>query len=226
MPYQLRDDLSFCRVGSQLVFLDVREDRYFLLPSAMERAFTAYLDSREAKGKAFAELVRKNILIKASTAGGGANAPIIERAYRSAIEDDHATPRVSLRTCLEVFAIVCATAWQLKTRKLKSILDRLLAYRDEKMRPSLTGVDESQEGQLVSAACAFRHARLYVPVGTSCLLDSLSLTRFLSRRQLPANVVIGVTLDPFSAHCWVQAGDLALNETISDANAYTPIRVI
>ncbi|WP_434213483.1 lasso peptide biosynthesis B2 protein [[Pseudomonas] boreopolis] len=57
-------------------------------------------------------------------------------------------------------------------------------------------------------------------------MDSLSLLRFLSRRELPANIVFGVTLAPFAAHCWVQAGDIVLNETLSDANAHTPIRMI
>ena len=36
----------------------------------------------------------------------------------------------------------------------------------------------------------------------------------------------GVTSEPFAAHCWVQAGDIVLNETLSDANAHTPIRMV
>ena len=59
-----------------------------------------------------------------------------------------------------------------------------------------------------------------------CLLDSIALVRFLARRGLYAQLVFGVTDDPFSAHCWVQAGDLVLNDTVGDVSAHTPIRVI
>ena len=41
-----------------------------------------------------------------------------------------------------------------------------------------------------------------------------------------ANLVFGVTGDPFSAHCWVQVDELVLNDTLGNANAYTPIRTV
>jgi hypothetical protein len=65
-----------------------------------------------------------------------------------------------------------------------------------------------------------------VPIEPVCLLDSLSLLRFLSRRGLSTNIVFGVTPEPFAAHCWVQAGDMVLNEALFDTHAYTPIRMV
>jgi hypothetical protein len=58
------------------------------------------------------------------------------------------------------------------------------------------------------------------------LLDSLAMVMFLAKRGLHASIVIGVTSAPFSAHCWVQTGDLVLNDTVGNARAFTPIRVI
>lgn len=83
----------------------------------------------------------------------------------------------------------------------------------------------SPPAELFAATHAFLRARRHVPVARNCLPDSMALVRFLSRRKLFANLVIGVTLQPFSAHSWVQSGPLALNETVSVAGAHTPIMV-
>jgi len=98
--------------------------------------------------------------------------------------------------------------------------------RARKAKPNAACSNPSSELGIIKAAIQFNNARRYVPVETSCLLDSLSLLRFLSRRRLWANIVFGVALNPFSAHCWIQADDVALNETVSDANVYTPIKMV
>jgi hypothetical protein len=119
--------------------------------------------------------------------------------------------------------MVCLAQAQLKTRSLKSILEDVVTLRRKSTSsPSTAHTDQP----LLQAATTFRLARKYVPLATTCLLDSLALMKFLARRHLHANLVFGVTNDPFTAHCWVQAGDLALNETVGDATARTPIRVV
>lgn len=65
-----------------------------------------------------------------------------------------------------------------------------------------------------------------MPVETRCLLDSIAIVKFLARRHFHANIVIGVTGDPFSAHCWAQIHDMVLNDTIGNVRSFTPIRVI
>lgn len=226
MPYQLREDLSLCRVSNHLVFLDVQRDSYFLLPDALERALVAHIDGDEAENACITELVDRNILSESTAAPRGFT-PVIESPSRSAIEEDPRSPRLHLQTYLEVLATVCYTKLQLRTRNLKDILDGFVAYREEKLsRSHGRGATHSTEESLLTAVRTFRHTRLHVPIETSCLLDSLAIARYLSRRTFRTSIVFGVALDPFSAHCWVQAGELALNETVGDANSHTPIRVI
>jgi transglutaminase superfamily protein len=56
-----------------------------------------------------------------------------------------------------------------------------------------------------------------------CLYDSLSLARFLSYyRQFPS-CVIGVQTGPFGAHCWVQEGNVVLNDEPEYVRRFTPI---
>ena len=75
-------------------------------------------------------------------------------------------------------------------------------------------------------AATYAAARRLVPIKFSCLADSLSLIAGLARRRLAADLVFGVKLHPFSAHCWVQAGDLVLNDPIDHAILHTPILVV
>jgi hypothetical protein len=38
--------------------------------------------------------------------------------------------------------------------------------------------------------------------------------------------VFGVNADPFEAHCWVQAGNVVLNDTVAWVSGFTPIMVV
>lgn len=129
-----------------------------------------------------------------------------------------------MTTLLEVFATVWFMRWQLRRHKLTTVLAALNGYRDSRALPA--DATTSINPRLPREANEFKRARLYAPIETTCLLDSLAMVRYLARRSLHANVVFGVALDPFSAHCWVQAGNLVLSDTVGNANAHTPIRMI
>lgn len=223
MSYGLRDGLSFCRVDGRLIFLDLRADRYFQLPAHTEDIFLAYLDDDGSAHVDVGDLVRRGILAPTADPEGHKQAGFIETPIRSAIERSFDAPVLSFPALLDVMAIVVSTRWQLKTRKLQAIVDNLMTYRHKKTEHEPT---PSIEQRLLGAAGIFMRARPYVPIETSCLLDALSMVRFLARRRLHASIVFGVTSTPFAAHCWVQAGDLILNDTVGNATAHTPIRVI
>src|SRR3546814_6525530 len=81
----------------------------------------------------------------------------------------------------------------------------------------------TDETDIAEAAHQYRSARRYAPVDTSCLLDSLAMHRFLANRGLASAIVFGVNAEPFSAHAWLQAENLALNESVSYARMHNPI---
>ena len=51
------------------------------------------------------------------------------------------------------------------------------------------------------------------------------LVSYLRRCGLRADWVFAVRLWPFAAHCWVQCGDLCLNDDVERLAPYTPILV-
>lgn len=219
--HRLNDDLSFCHIDGRLIFLDTRSDRYFRLSSTLEHAFDSYVDGAQLSPKDIAHLVGRNILtdVPSLTSRVRATIPI---ATRSALELPPSPTVSGIRSVAEVFAIVCSTQFHLKTLNLKKILDDAITRRPLKSELE----DDDAEPRLLNETHIFLKARKLVPIETCCLLDSLSMTTFLARRHLHSNIVFGVTDDPFTAHCWVQTGEMILNDAVGNIRAYTAIRVI
>jgi hypothetical protein len=72
----------------------------------------------------------------------------------------------------------------------------------------------------------FERLRLFYPRSYLCLFDSLALIHFLARFDVYPDWVFGVNADPFEAHCWVQAGNVVLNDTVARVSGFTPIMVV
>ncbi|ODV26704.1 MAG: hypothetical protein ABT19_02685 [Rhodanobacter sp. SCN 68-63] len=222
--YVLRDDISYCRIGERFVFLDIDSDRYFHLPGPLEQALMAHLDGAGCSSSQLDQLIERDILVHA-TGAASANRPSIRPVARSAMETASQPQRFRLSERLEVFAAVLVARIALKFSTLKKILEGLKAARRVRTT-SGTRREDFPERQILDASAAFRRARLYVPIDMRCLLDSLAMTRFLLRRGIPAHIVFGVALDPFSAHCWVQVDDLVLNDSVGNVASHTPIRIV
>jgi len=211
-----------------MIFLDISQDRYFRLTDALEKAMRHFQAHESVASILLEHLATARILVEASDLEARTAIANIQRPSRSAIEQASAIEncRPSLAIAFEVMAIVLSIHRELKSCTFKTILDKASAYRDRKVSVYETATPTALERSLLLVNGQFARARRYVPVEPVCLLDSLSLLRFLSRRGLPANIIFGVKPEPFAAHCWVQAGDMVLNETLSDTHAYTPIRMI
>lgn len=228
MHYRLRENLSYCDVDGHLIFLDIAQDRYFKLAGALENAMRRFQAHEDVAPSLVDGLVAARILVEAPNLKARTAITNIRRPICSAIEQPAtiAARRISMAIVFEVMEIAWSTRRQLKTRSLKTNLEETSAYRDRKTGAHEVSTPATPEDSLLQATAQFARARRYVPIEPICLLDSLALLRFLSRRGLSANIIFGVTPEPFAAHCWVQAGDIVLNETLSDARAHTPIRMV
>jgi Transglutaminase-like superfamily len=110
--------------------------------------------------------------------------------------------------------------WRLKSGNLERLVHNLKTKHPYGLGPSRAARVE----RLLSA-----YSRLQVWVFTAqdhCLLDSLVLSQFLRRLQMPCTFVIGVTTKPFLAHAWVQVGDTVLNDSAEHAQQFEPILAI
>ncbi|RXR07055.1 lasso peptide biosynthesis B2 protein [Pseudoxanthomonas composti] len=201
MAFSITPDLSFCLIDGNPIFLDIEADRYFTLPSDRTDALLA----EQSLGATIEELP-----IQSSTC--------------SILELPTLESSGGLPAFLEVAAITLSVRLQLKRKRLRLVLDELPSRASQGNFGATDAVDE--EGSLLRACTIFRRARPHVPIPTRCLLDSISLIHFLARRGFHSDLVFGVTTDPFTAHSWVQRGNMVLNDTLGNTRTYTPIKVI
>lgn len=226
MTYILSKGLHYCLVGGQIVFMDLRTDTYFLLTGASEQAFRAYLANDEIGGTGLAALLAKGVLTEGEQTGAGAHTIEIPVPRQSASELALIRRPAGPAILLEVAWLVYTTRRGLRTRNIGELLDAHVNECRGRTSQDAAGPTRHNTDAITHAAAQFRNARRFVPVEHSCLLDSLALDRFLAKRGLESKLVFGVNAEPFSAHAWLQAGDMALNETVSYARMHTPILVL
>ena len=66
----------------------------------------------------------------------------------------------------------------------------------------------------------------FFSVVDACLRDSMTVVEFLARYDMYPKWVFGVTMNPFTAHSWVQAGSIVINDSVDHVNRFTPILTI
>lgn len=93
------------------------------------------------------------------------------------------------------------------------------------LQRSATG-DGGDPVAVKQASAVFARMLPWLPVRNQCLHRSALLAAFLARRGLAAEWVFGVRTWPFRAHCWLQTGDVCLNDDAERLRSYTPIYVV
>lgn len=219
--YRLNDDLSFCRIDGRLIFLDTIGDRYFRLSGTLANAFEDYIAGLRVSSESISQLVERKILTDARSPTDSTTATATI-ASRSALELISTPEADGIGAIAETLTILFRTKRQLRTRRLWKVLEDAISRRPPESRQDC----QLTERHLLSQTHSFLNARRFIPIENNCLLDSISMMVFLARRGLHANIVFGVTDDPFSAHCWLQSHDFVLNDALGNVRAYTVIRVL
>jgi hypothetical protein len=216
MAYRLRPGLSFCRHGGRTIFLDIDNDRYFELAPPL--ALMLDRVAADPSGRAAAPLIAQDLV---ASAGPGAPpiAPFSWPAVQnSRLETAPATSPGALDLMLAAYALLTA-ALRLRRRTFRQNLDRL-----SRRRARLTKAPGGEAAARL--ADRFLAARRWLPFSPICLRDSLALLEYLALHGVAADLVVGIEAAPFSAHCWVQSGDCALNETVHQAQRHAPILAV
>lgn len=220
MGYILRQGLSFCRIGEQAVFLDLPQDRYFCLGGQAGRAFVVLasgetLDDSEQTGLAM--LLDKDILraVDVDQRPTACAAPVAPGG--SLLDRCDSASSLAVGRAL-ITRLMCRA--ETRRRPLIRIVQQL-----ERGKAAITG-NRSTICAAIPVAAAFRRAALIMSAHEQCLATSIAAMRMLLARRVRADLVIGVRLRPFQAHCWVQIGDSLVNDRVDTVAAFTPILVI
>ena len=237
-PYFIPRHVHLCETGSQVIFLDLRRDKYLAIGRAQRQALSGQVrgwpadsddDARMRQLQGSSEpVVRSMLQLGLLTAdpslGKEAAHPIIESVGESLVDDDF-EPRISIRGVhLCKFLLSCARA-KIALR-LGSLEHTVETVRRRKARALGRGnaFDLRKNRELVAI---FDRLRPFVfTAKDACLFDSLALIEFLAMHGSYPTWVIGVHTQPFSAHSWVQHNELSFNGLVEFLRRFTPILAV
>ncbi|MES2326209.1 MAG: lasso peptide biosynthesis B2 protein [Pseudomonadota bacterium] len=213
---RLQLHVSFALVDDRAIFLDVRRDRYFALDEAAAEAFADLRadadcqcsDERTETLLATGLFARspEPLRIRSATIG----------APERDLPDDGARP--ALRDLIQILFLAVRYHRGVRQQPLETVI--------AKRRRTPAKTSKGPHAATLALAQRFLRARALVPIKPVCLQDSLALHDWLAAHDAPSSLVLGVRLDPFAAHCWVQHGDIVLNDAADRVAPYTPILVV
>jgi len=200
-------NIHLASLDEDIVVLDVAADRYSCLLEAQTQVTVEAGGAISVRDEAVAETLLDTGLASRSPCRP-ARSPIAP-ARREVVPCP--TPPRS-----DVFraAVVLLTATLAFRRKSFSELLR------PPSRPALKAADIATLERLLGAA---RTARPWIPNEGQCLQRAYLLRAFLARRGVATDWIFGVRTWPFSAHCWLQIGDLVVGDRLDRVQRYAPI---
>ncbi|MBS0422004.1 MAG: lasso peptide biosynthesis B2 protein [Proteobacteria bacterium] len=234
----LQSHIYLCRAQRHWVILDVNRDKYLCVDRTQFESLGPWIDGWEgtparrpapttspspAAVLLAKSLVNLKMLSEQPQGAKEARATTYAHPTRSVDLDESVSTARSRCIYGTSFFLGCMIASrQLREQRFESIVASVQA-RKRAARDSDRPFD-LERAQILLAV--FSSLRLFYPRPYLCLFDSLALVHFLARFDLYPDWVFGVRADPFEAHCWVQAGGVALNETVERVSALTPIMAI
>lgn len=236
--YYIPQHVRFVSDGDAVVFMDIRSDEYSLLTGEQARTFSAmeltaslqtpgtqrhFVDTDLIGPDAVAhtvisDLIRNNLLTDNPCHASHRHYPISRPASDLFSTEDPDSISIGALAIWQ-FSISCAlSAYRLRVLPFESVI-RSIIFRKQKTPKNI----HSSSSDVYRLVAIFRRLRPYFPRDFLCLFDSLALIEFLARYHIHVNMIFAVKLDPWSAHCWAQYGQVALNESIESTREYLPI---
>lgn len=209
--YRLKPCVRACIDGANLVFLDLRRDRYWNVPVRTAPRICGVTHATAGGDKSAARLAALGLIEETDVAA----LPMTVRPR--APDQRFAAAPVAKATAQEAarFAIAClAASHTMQSRRL----DR--AFGALARRKVQIG---SQSPYTARAVGAFETLRPWYPRARVCLFDALALMRFLLGVGVSPTLVMGVRTTPFAAHCWLELDGAIVGDRSDGCASFTPI---
>lgn len=220
MPLWLGPDVHAVMIDGDAVFLDVTANAYFCLPQIgpiLTIAGEVLTIAPEAAAARLGEDLCAAGLARPDRPGGLAPprrrpGPPPSRTARAMLAQ--APPRIEPRIRGRHWRALAQAAW---TASRQRPFHRLVPPSAPPAPPPGMA--------LMDDLSIFRRLIPWLPLDGACLYRSCLLRTYLVLLGHTVDWVFGVRTWPFRAHCWLQAGDVALDDEAERLIAYHPILV-
>jgi hypothetical protein len=215
MELWLAKDVHGVMIDDVAVFLDIATNAYFCLPGI---GGVLRLDGRglEVSVPGLADdLVAAGLASERPSEDTSLLPPPPRRTARAVLKELGLAPQARARGRHWRAAILAGLANAGDQRR--TFAQRLPPAPDRSAEPASL--------DLMADLAAFRAVAPWLPFDGACLYRSGLLRRYLARLGHRVDWVFGVRTWPFAAHCWLQVGDMALDDEAERLIAYHPILV-
>lgn len=235
----LSANVYLCRFSSTVVALDLARDCYLAIGGPTLKALAEVvqgwpdagpesLSESEQKSaeisKSIRQLIADGILTTEQSQGKSAVPTLFDcdRAQIALIPNVARARRAHFGDVLNFLSACISTLWLLRFRSLHAAVESVAN------RKGVGNRRDAVDMQLVADLVAiFRRLRSFTFTGRGrCLFHALVLVSFLSRYGLHPKFVMGVMIDPWAAHSWVQMDEYVLDGTPEQVRFFTPILAI
>jgi hypothetical protein len=240
-PYStlwLSRHVHVCKLNSTIVVLDVARDRYLSLRGSTVQTLAAIVpgwpESNDDEplndrcpsadtSRSIGHLIAQGVFTPREADGKAATPTQIDSRTASIALNSNVARRRKIRGGdVMNFLLACAsTIWLLRCRSLQSAIDALEA------RKALGGERDFDAVLAADLVAIFRRLRSFTfSAHRRCLFHALVLANFLSRYGVYPHFVMGVKVEPWAAHSWVQSGEYVLDGTPEQVRFFTPILAV
>ncbi|MET0307850.1 MAG: lasso peptide biosynthesis B2 protein [Sphingomonas sp.] len=217
MFYGISPDVYLADVDGDLVLLDARANAYFCVPRGHARGLKpALIGSNRFRPSVdmLDEFEAAGLFSMLDAPPDAASTPF------RATTDLYHLPGMRAELTPSRLALLVAAAGGAQLDLRLSRPNRWLRKIARRNARATQGNDVSAVHALARLAC---DAQPFFPAMASCLPSSLFLLHLLHRHGLQARWVFGVRTYPFEAHCWVEHGEVVLNDSLEHVRWFTPI---
>lgn len=222
MAIALRDDLFFCLTDRCAIFLDLAANRYFGLTGtadlALRRIIAGDMLDPDLEN-ALRPLLAKGLLANVDEARP--LSPVTNPPPEASLDAIGVPPTIGdTMLALGLYARVVV---EMHISGLKVMVRRRRARK-----AVAVGSNAAWDGPHVTRQVVAAHRSVDQLVGAAdrCLARSFALADHLAIKGICPDLVIGVRTGAFAAHCWVQQGQILLNDELDRVRLFAPILIL
>lgn len=219
--YCLSVGISFCIANGRAVFLDVISDHFSGLPDPMDLLFQRLVAGEALMPDDYYQLdalVRAGLLARSRINNLPSNDT---QRPRQSVRIGREEPKPAL-ALMQALAAQALAKYEIRWRPLHKTIERIqrrkLLHSGKALNHNVPAVRAGLSG--------FHRSRRWIKSTDYCLREAVALIDILAAHRCFPDLVIGVRMQPYAAHAWVQAEDAVLTDDFDVVARYTPILVI
>lgn len=237
--YRVPKHVHLCRSGDQVVFLDLKRDRYSAISNShaalLRGVVIGWSDVLSTERQCGIEngsdvrtivrrLVEKGLLTTNEIDGKAIRQVSIDSVTLDLQHEYMPTPSVGIEATRR---FVASSVRALILLRARTLYNAVRSVSRSKANSVAKGNDAEILETIRDEVMVYQALRPFFFRGKdACLFDSLALFYFLLSHGVYATWVIGVHTGPFSAHSWLQHGNTVLNDRLYSVKRFTPILAI